>query len=162
MSDIALCYFSRLSEGVEGADVRSIVRVSARRNRAAGITGCLVADGGFFAQVLEGPDAAVRECFERIARDPRHRDVRVVWLEPIEARAFPDWSMGGLALDDVVAVDDATVRSLRRDLHRFMDVTADGSQSQYPEFFRHCVACLRDRVLPERIVIEPPSFLRAG
>lgn len=162
MREIALCYFSRVGPGIGPKEVRELVGAAARHNAAAGITGCLVVDSGFFAQVLEGEEAEVKALAERISRDPRHHDMRIVWLDGIEDRAFGDWSMGGLDLDRATDPDAPVMRSLRRDLHRFLESTPEGSQKQFPEFFRHCVACLRDEILPEQIVIEPPGFLRAG
>ncbi len=50
--------------------------------------------GGHFIQTLEGPDDVVDATYERIARDPRHRDVFTALREEIESRTFPDWSMG--------------------------------------------------------------------
>lgn len=162
MREVALCYFSRLDPSLGSRGVREIIDSSARNNAIEGITGCLVIDGGFFAQVLEGPEDRIRTLAERISRDPRHHDMRIVWLDGIEERAFDDWFMGGIDLTRDTDPDSPVMRSLRQDLHRFLRTTPDGSQAQFPEFFRHCVACLRDRVLPEEIVIEPPSWLRAG
>jgi len=53
----------------------------------------LLFSAGTFAQALEGPLAAIERTFERIQCDPRHDDVTVLQIAPIERRAFPDWSM---------------------------------------------------------------------
>ncbi|TGD98330.1 BLUF domain-containing protein [Methylobacterium nonmethylotrophicum] len=75
------------------AAVRQILATSQANNRAAGVTGALMFNGGAFAQVLEGPRAGVEDTFERIQRDERHGDVTVLQCSPIEERGFPDWSM---------------------------------------------------------------------
>jgi len=50
-------------------------------------------DEGYFAQVLEGPQDAVEETFERIQMDPRHRDVQIVEFAPVPERTFDQWAM---------------------------------------------------------------------
>jgi hypothetical protein len=49
---------------------------------------------GNVMQALEGEEGAVRNLYERIGRDPRHRGVQTLLQEPRERRQFPDWSMG--------------------------------------------------------------------
>ena len=99
MSDIhRLVYSSRnLIPGTEEeqmAVVAQILETSQRNNgKVGGVTGALLFNSGSFAQVLEGPRAAVEATFERIQRDARHSDVSVLQCELVEARGFPNWSM---------------------------------------------------------------------
>ena len=99
MSDLyRLVYTSRnqLEGGKEEqkAAVAGVLAVSKRNNARVGVTGALLFNGGSFAQVLEGSQAAVETTFEQIQRDPRHGDVAVLQCEPVAVRAFPNWSMG--------------------------------------------------------------------
>lgn len=93
-----LVYTSRsLVGGDEDAQERivgGIVEASRRNNARAGVTGALVFSTGSFAQVLEGPRSAVEATFERIQRDPRHRDLSVLQCEFVGERFFSSWSMG--------------------------------------------------------------------
>ena len=73
--------------------VAQILRTSQRNNGPAGVTGALMFNRGGFAQVLEGPRAAVEATFERIQRDRRHSDVTVLQCAPVASRGFPNWSM---------------------------------------------------------------------
>jgi hypothetical protein len=58
----------------------------------------LVYSKGEFLQALEGPPAAVRDTFDRIERDQRHRDI--VQLQRGDAgRLFSNWAMGFSHLD---------------------------------------------------------------
>ena len=98
MTDIhRLVYTSRnLLQGTDperAAVVAQILATSQRNNGKIGVTGALLFNSGSFAQVLEGPRAAVEATFERIQRDPRHSDVSVLQCEPVESRGFPNWSM---------------------------------------------------------------------
>ena len=92
-----LVYYSRNSlsgsEQAIGHEIQQVLASSRRNNAADGITGALLFNRGCFAQVLEGPRAAVERTFERIQRDPRHEDVLLLRFERIQERAFPGWSM---------------------------------------------------------------------
>lgn len=80
-------------EDAQAAAVAGILAASKRSNARVGVTGALLFNAGFFAQVLEGSRLAVEATFERIQRDPRHSDVSVLQCEPVAARGFPNWSM---------------------------------------------------------------------
>ena len=67
----------------------------ARINNAnLGITGMLLYEDGSFFQVLEGGRTDVEALFEKIAKDKRHKNAKKVIFEPIEERAFAEWTMG--------------------------------------------------------------------
>ena len=95
---IRLAYFSQNVIGRPALgmrdEVNAILRTSQRRNAQADVTGALVFSRGAFGQILEGPDRAVEETFERIQLDVRHDDVRLLEVRPIEERSFATWSMG--------------------------------------------------------------------
>lgn len=76
----------------------SILRSSTRRNQAAGLTGVLLLGKKHFLQVLEGEFNAVNATFQRISHDPRHRNIRIVSFEVVEARLFPNWEMHGVGV----------------------------------------------------------------
>jgi hypothetical protein len=96
-----LTYFSRVRlHGPINDHLDDILVTSVANNRRDDITGVLVHDGRWFAQMLEGREAIVSETFERILRDERHLDVSLVSVHPIGARRFPDWWMRGIAYDD--------------------------------------------------------------
>ncbi|MGI4765000.1 MAG: BLUF domain-containing protein, partial [Janthinobacterium lividum] len=98
MSDLyRLVYTSRNllagGESEQSAAVGAILAASKRNNARVGVTGALLFNAGSFAQVLEGPRAAVETTFERIQRDARHSDVSVLQCDPVVERGFPNWSM---------------------------------------------------------------------
>ena len=73
--------------------MRQILAASQENNSKVGVTGALMFNSGCFAQVLEGPSAALEETFERIQQDERHGEVSVLAFEPVEHRSFGTWSM---------------------------------------------------------------------
>ena len=89
-----LSYSSRRNPGVTDDDVRDkIVLPASHFNREHGITGVLWVDPKRFLQVLEGPRVDVEALYQRIRRDTRHTDVRLLWSAPLSSRSFERWGM---------------------------------------------------------------------
>lgn len=84
-----LCYTSRPIPGLEPSRLRALLHRSRIRNRAEEITGCLIFDRERIVQILEGEAGAVRDLFARIARDPRHECVRLLFDGQAHRREFP-------------------------------------------------------------------------
>ena len=74
-------------------EIAHILMKSRTNNAALGITGALLFNSGFFAQVLEGPLDRVEQTFERIQRDLRHDDISVLECSLAPSRDFPEWAM---------------------------------------------------------------------
>ena len=89
-----LLYISTARLVLTEGELDAILRVSRRRNAAAGITGLLVVGGRRFLQLLEGETDAVDAAFARIKADPRHFAVVVLSDKTVVERIFSAWSMG--------------------------------------------------------------------
>lgn len=100
MTHCQLLYLSRATQKLSMRDTMAIVDRASVHNAEAGVTGLLCYGGGYFLQVLEGDGDVVSRTFCRIARDPRHAEVRIVDFSVIQARRFDDWSMRLINLDD--------------------------------------------------------------
>jgi hypothetical protein len=83
-------HFDRLDQPADDC-VKDILIESVANNRRDDVTGALILDHAWFAQVLEGPEAAVSATFERILRDRRHSGMRLVKMQPVSARRFGAW-----------------------------------------------------------------------
>jgi hypothetical protein len=94
-----LGYVSTANDRMMRQDLLELLTVARRINRDNDVTGLLLFDGRQFLQVLEGAEAKVREIFARIAQDPRHGDLDILFEESVETPQFEDWSMGFQALD---------------------------------------------------------------
>ena len=79
--------------GYEEAMLAGILMDARRCNARDGVTGALICRRDVFLQLLEGPEAKVRETFARIRGDDRHLDVVLHACEPVDARLFADWAM---------------------------------------------------------------------
>lgn len=91
---VSLVYCSSATQPFDVEDLSDLLAVSRARNSERDITGMLLYRGGEFVQILEGPRSNVEQLMEKIGRDPRHTDVRVLIEEPLHERRFDDWTMG--------------------------------------------------------------------
>lgn len=87
------------------AQIEAILAAAHRKNPALGVTGALLYSGGYFCQVIEGPQEAIEELFETIQMDDRHGEVTVLHFEPIEERGFDDWAMAFVGIEDEMRFD---------------------------------------------------------
>lgn len=97
---LSLIYVSTSVKMMNDSELLDILKKSRTNNEAGNVTGMLLYKGGNFMQVLEGPDDAVEAVFEKIKKDPRHKDVSVISREQIQMRQFPSWEMAFQNLDN--------------------------------------------------------------
>ncbi|MBV9862867.1 MAG: BLUF domain-containing protein [Alphaproteobacteria bacterium] len=90
---ISLLYVSSATRPFEKTDLIELLRHSRSNNEALGVTGILLEIGGNFMQALEGEESAVDPLFAKIAKDPRHDQVKTILRLPITRRLFGDWAM---------------------------------------------------------------------
>lgn len=91
---VSVAYVSGETEPFDDGRLADLLTQSRRSNHANGLTGMLLHRRGRFFQVLEGPADAVDALLDRIRADGRHRDLRVLLREQIDARRFDEWTMG--------------------------------------------------------------------
>jgi hypothetical protein len=75
------------------AQTRQILASARVNNKKARGTGAMTFNEIGFAQVLEGATSDVMPIFERIRRDERHCDMKILSHTNPERRVFPYWSM---------------------------------------------------------------------
>jgi hypothetical protein len=97
---VSIVYMSRAADDFGDDDLAELLAGSRLRNEAMGVSGLLVAKGGRFMQLLEGPAWSVDDRFAAISRDTRHLEVTSLIREDIERRRFDGWSMAFRGLDD--------------------------------------------------------------
>ena len=86
-------YTSAAMQPMPKSKLYKILVDSRVNNKLADITGLLVYVDGNFLQVLEGEQEAVTALLEKISKDRRHKDVKVVYKTSIENRTFNSWQM---------------------------------------------------------------------
>ena len=100
MNLFRIAYFSGETTRFTRVELEQLLAKARDTNARLGITGILLYKDGNFSQVIEGEEDAVRELFEKIRHDPRHRRVIPVIEEPIAQRDFADWTMSFRNLDE--------------------------------------------------------------
>lgn len=92
MAVYQLIYTSR-AFGYDAASLDGILLSARRLNARDGITGALICRHDVYLQLLEGERGMVQACFDRISRDDRHVNVRLIEGTDVPDRMFGDWSM---------------------------------------------------------------------
>ncbi len=87
----SVAYMSRPVGGEAAVDrlLETLRTECAARNATAGVSGILLAANGVLMQVIEGPKDTVTALMERIAADPRHTGIEVLYDVQVPRRAFP-------------------------------------------------------------------------
>lgn len=94
-------YASRSVEPLSTSVLDTLLAQCLRKNPAQGITGLLCYTDDLFVQLIEGGRDAVCDLYNTIARDGRHRNVRLLAYEEITERRFANWSMGQVNFRDI-------------------------------------------------------------
>jgi hypothetical protein len=92
MDMVRLVYASR-PFGFDDSILNGILIQARHNNSRRDITGALICRADVYLQLLEGPEAAVKETYSHIARDDRHLEVKQLLVEPATDRMFPGWAM---------------------------------------------------------------------
>lgn len=91
---ISVVYSSTAVASFDDQALTELLTQCRASNAERHVTGMLLYRAGRFVQVLEGPESVVRALLARIAHDPRHTGMRVLFEEPLAERNFAEWSMG--------------------------------------------------------------------
>ena len=91
---IRVTYLSQASSPLSADDLLGLLDQCHRNNTAKGLTGMLLFGNGTFLQSLEGEKSVVDPLVDRIAKDPRHRDMKILRRDDITERQYSEWSMG--------------------------------------------------------------------
>ncbi|SDF20905.1 Sensors of blue-light using FAD [Pricia antarctica] len=123
-----LTYESVAKKGLLAADVHAILETSRARNVERGITGCLVYYNRRFIQILEGNQQTLQECYQKIQKDSRHRQVRIIAENAVEKRTFSEWGMAYFPIDEN-NVNHSELEQFRRNLKLLADFSKPESLS---------------------------------
>lgn len=74
-------------------EIARILMQSRRNNPRKGLVGALYCSDGFFFQCLEGAASEVEALYQRLHGDPRHRDMKVLARQSVDALSFAGWTM---------------------------------------------------------------------
>lgn len=100
---VRLLYASRCNGNITPELVESVLKSARKTNPTLGLTGLLCHSDNVFLQVLEGARDQVNALYNKIAKDPRHKDLCLLHYEPIMERRFVGWAMGQISLSQTNA-----------------------------------------------------------
>jgi hypothetical protein len=90
---------SNIPEGDQKVTLGKIFSQARSNNKGQHITGALLVSGDWFAQVLEGDEALVRELYGKIGGDERHDHVTLLETRAAANRIFTRWAMARVGAD---------------------------------------------------------------
>lgn len=96
---LRVVYHSKQTETMTPGGFDALCLQARKNNAAQGIGGLLLKDQTDFLQYLEGPADQIKLLFNKILRDPRHYDVRLLESSKTRIRLFAGWHMGGVDSD---------------------------------------------------------------
>ena len=76
------------------AELTALLRESQANNMINNISGMLLYSEGSFVQAIEGTAEDVDKTYEKIKKDPRHKNIIKLTEGEIDERIFAYWSMG--------------------------------------------------------------------
>ncbi len=112
MIQYQIVYYSEATKLFSEQEIIELLTKSNQYNSSRGITGCLVYANNKFIQLLEGEHDVVVELYEKIKKDPRHKNLLTVIEMSVSQKLFPNWGMGfkfseKATLDNLGAIDCA-------------------------------------------------------
>lgn len=84
---------SLISAATANEELANILRAARAKNASLKVTGALMFYENWFAQILEGPENAVKPLYEHIRHDPRHDSVQLLETALVARRSFEKWAM---------------------------------------------------------------------
>ncbi len=95
MSDIfQIVYLSESTIKIGERELLSLLARARENNAKLGITGLLYFNAGHFLQMLEGPEDLVLAVYQKISKDQRHNNLKLIFEGIGNNRFFHQWTMG--------------------------------------------------------------------
>jgi hypothetical protein len=98
---IELTYVSEPAQALSFLGLMRLLYHSYSNNQALGITGVLIFENDRFGQVIQGKADQIDALWNRIQKDQRHKNVRLIDRKPISERTFSKWTMVFQGRDEI-------------------------------------------------------------
>jgi len=95
-----LTYESVATNKISGTEMEELLEKARANNQRDDITGCLIYYKGGFVQLLEGSKEKIETLYDKIKKDPRHKNVTLFSDDEISKRTFPNWGMAYYPIDE--------------------------------------------------------------
>ena len=98
---ISISYVSKATQDMGMLSLMRLIGQAVSLNKEINATGVLFYENQCFGQILEGPRSEIMGLWAKIQLDPRHHEVRMIAMEEIKERIFPNWSMRFVGADQI-------------------------------------------------------------
>ena len=113
-----ITYISSFVQDMSDQKIEDLASQAAKNNARNDITGILMAKGGIFFQIIEGPEENIDKLFSDILKDPRHEKITPVGIQVGDLkRLFPNWHMKEIDLDKNASERLQPVRAILDAVH---------------------------------------------
>ena len=111
-------YISSFVQEMSDDELEELASQAAKKNAENDITGVLLAKGGVFFQIIEGPEENIDRLFTNILKDPRHKKIITLGIQVGDLkRLFPNWHMKEINLDTTTSERLQPVRAIIDAVH---------------------------------------------
>ncbi len=128
---LQIVYLSKQRADLTKLEINRLGRLSKESNYRNGFSGLLIAQGNIFAGIIEGPEKDLIRLMEKIAKDDRHTDLKVLREVAVKQRRCASWEFSQLGDEGEVAYASALAiefayslaRNLRQKSPDYLDST---------------------------------------
>ena len=111
-------YISSFVDDMSDNEIKELASQAAKKNAENDITGVLMAKGGLFFQIIEGPEENIDRLFTTILKDPRHEKIITLGIQIGDLqRLFLGWNMKAINLDTTLSERLQPVRAIIDAVH---------------------------------------------
>ncbi len=89
-----ICYVSNTHSELRDTALEALFSETTKNNTSNNITGILLYESGNFLQVLEGDEEILKNLFDKIKADSRHRNIFVILSKTSERKIFKNYASG--------------------------------------------------------------------
>ena len=94
MNNTRLIYTSEATKHFSTRELLNLLHAARSYNSIDGICGFLYYKNGIFLQVIEGKSEMITNLFNRIQKDKRHNNIKIISSSFINDFLFSNWTMG--------------------------------------------------------------------
>jgi len=87
------------NDTVGDINIAEILQIARENNEKNRLVGALYYGNGCFFQCLEGEKQDIEILYDKLLKDSRHENLKILVAEPIEAKKFSSWEMKFAAID---------------------------------------------------------------
>ena len=121
-----LIYLSTANPEINQSDIENILSTARKFNADNNLSGCLIFHNNHFLQLLEGDKEIVTSLYEKIIKDQRHTNIRLLHESNKTIRSFAEWRM---AFVDLSTHTDIEQKMFVDNLLTYADLTPKTNKS---------------------------------